>query len=306
MFGKVPEIIWQDTNFITISKTAKLLYLYLLTNKHRGILGVFRLPLAYIEADTKITSEEISKAIDELEKISYIEYDKELEVVLIKSYLKVNSHYSFKHYIGGLREIKGLNLSKLSDSLLEIVKGVIAIETNDNNLKELNNIVNYLESSKGHRRVIEESSKGHRLPVSYSYSKSYSYSQSIEGGEEKKEELNLFQEEEVEKVPSDKEEFQKLIDYLNELSGKRYRLTDQILVSMRARRKEGFTYEDMKKAIDKQVANLKGTDKEHYMHPRTIFRNASKLDGCINMTPKKKNSGRLGDLIISDTDPLNQ
>ena len=155
MFGKVPEIIWQDTNFITISKTAKLLYLYLLTNKHRGILGAFRLPLAYIEADTKITSEEISKAIDELEKISYIEYDKELEVVLIKSYLEINSHYSFKHYIGGLREIKGLNLSKLSDSLLEIVKGVIAIETNDNNLKELNNIVNYLESSKGHRRVID-------------------------------------------------------------------------------------------------------------------------------------------------------
>jgi uncharacterized phage protein (TIGR02220 family) len=310
MFGKVPELIWRDIKFIRLSETTKLIYLYLLTNKHRTLLGMYYLPLSYIETDTGVAKSNLGKVFKELDSINYAYYDDECGVVLLPNYLELNNHYNWKHLRGGLAALSGVRFGKLASVMIEIMDNELAKTSNKEKISAFNDIKAYLVETQENILHPERQSIASCLPLSISISKSISISNKggVGGkkeGEEESEELELFQQDSSDKVKSDKEEFQELIDYLNELSGKRYRLTDQILVSMRARRKEGFTYEDMKKAIDNQVANLKGTDKEHYMHPRTIFRNASNLDGYINMTIKKK-SGRLGNTKISDTDPLNQ
>lgn len=75
-------------------------------------------------------------------------------------------------------------------------------------------------------------------------------------------------------------DFQEIIKYLNLKTGKKFRITNPHRGLIRARFKEGYELADFKQAIDNQVRQWTGTDKEQYLRPQTIFN--GKFDGYVN------------------------
>lgn len=72
-----------------------------------------------------------------------------------------------------------------------------------------------------------------------------------------------------------------IVEYLNERTGKKYRVTNRKTKSLiESRVKEGFTIEDFEKVIDTKTKTWKGTDMEKYLRPETLF--GSKFEGYLN------------------------
>ncbi|BDZ30601.1 phage replisome organizer N-terminal domain-containing protein [Lactiplantibacillus sp. WILCCON 0030] len=83
-------------------------------------------------------------------------------------------------------------------------------------------------------------------------------------------------------------DWQTVIDYLNEKTGKRFKHTDSNKRLVVARHKDGgYTVDDMKQVIDNQCAAwLTNPNMNQYLRPATLFR-ASKFEGYLNNEPKK-------------------
>ena len=78
-----------------------------------------------------------------------------------------------------------------------------------------------------------------------------------------------------------------VIEYLNEKSGKNYRVTPSTSSLILARISEGFTKDDCFTVIDNKVATWKGTEWEKFLRPETLFC-ASKFQGYLNEKPAEK------------------
>lgn len=75
------------------SAEVQALVLYLLTNRHSRPIGIYRLPLGYITADTGLAEETIVKAMNVVEDAGFAVYDSDtLEIFVVKS-----AH----HFLGG-------------------------------------------------------------------------------------------------------------------------------------------------------------------------------------------------------------
>lgn len=89
---------------------------------------------------------------------------------------------------------------------------------------------------------------------------------------------------------ADAEQFdwQSVIDYLNEKTGKKFKHTDSNKRLVVARHKDGgYTIDDMKQVIDNQcTAWLNNPNMNQYLRPATLFR-ASKFEGYLNNGPKQ-------------------
>ena len=81
-----------------------------------------------------------------------------------------------------------------------------------------------------------------------------------------------------------------VIDYMNEVGGKRFKKIETNREFIRARLNDGYTIEDCKEAIDKSWEKDHGTDKEMYFNPKTIFR-PKNFEMILNM-PWKRKSGQ--------------
>lgn len=94
----------------------------------------------------------------------------------------------------------------------------------------------------------------------------------------------------AESLPEEKIPYKKILDYLNQKTGKHYRNvpTNQDLI--RARWNDGFRFDDFIKVIDNKVAEWKGTGvtfsggqlAENYLQPSTLF--SRKFDKYLNQT----------------------
>ena len=72
-----------------------------------------------------------------------------------------------------------------------------------------------------------------------------------------------------------------VIEYLNNKLGTRYKYTTKDIQShIKARLKEGFTYEDFVCVIDKKYAEWHGTKMEEYLRPITLF--STKFQSYLN------------------------
>lgn len=89
------------------------------------------------------------------------------------------------------------------------------------------------------------------------------------------------------KILNNKEIYKEVIDYLNEVTGKRYRHTDVTIKLIKARLNEGFTVDDFKQVIDKKTKDWKDDAKmKDYIRPQTLF--GTKFEGYLNQEEKKK------------------
>lgn len=119
----------------------------------------------------------------------------------------------------------------------------------------------------------------HRLPETTTETTTYTAEQAESLPEE------MQEKEKKEKIP-----YKKILDYLNQKTGKHYRNvpTNQDLI--RARWNDGYRFDDFIKVIDNKVAEWKGTGvtfsggklAEEYLQPSTLF--SRKFDKYLNQT----------------------
>ena len=80
---------------------------------------------------------------------------------------------------------------------------------------------------------------------------------------------------------------ERVIDYLNDITGKRYRASNkQTKQLVKSRVKEGYTYDDFKLVIDNKSELWRNTAQEMYLRPATLFGN--KFDSYLNEKPEQK------------------
>lgn len=75
--------------------------------------------------------------------------------------------------------------------------------------------------------------------------------------------------------------YSQVISYLNEKTGKKYKITDSTKKMIRARQKEGYTLDDFKKVIDNKCNDWLNTPYNIYLRPSTLFR-PTKFEGYLN------------------------
>jgi uncharacterized phage protein (TIGR02220 family) len=75
-------------------------------------------------------------------------------------------------------------------------------------------------------------------------------------------------------IPKETQELaEKIIDYLNEKSGKKFTKKPNNIKPILSRLKEGYNYEDFQFVIDKKIYDWKGTNFQEYIRPITLFSN---------------------------------
>lgn len=97
----------------------------------------------------------------------------------------------------------------------------------------------------------------------------------------KNESLDTSVEQEDEKKARRSKEYQEIIKYLNDKTGKRFTAKSRDTQGhISARLDEGFTVDDFKIVIDKKIKEWMGTDMEKYLRPETLF--SKKFDRYLN------------------------
>lgn len=82
-------------------------------------------------------------------------------------------------------------------------------------------------------------------------------------------------------------EIKEAVSYLNSKAGTKYRHSaDKTKKLIRARLKDGFTLNDIKKVIDKKVDEWLKTDMSKYLRPETLF--GSKFESYLNQPEPEK------------------
>lgn len=85
--------------------------------------------------------------------------------------------------------------------------------------------------------------------------------------------------------------YSKIINYLNDQTGKKYKVTDKWKKLIQARLNEGQTYDDFIKVIDTKVKQWKNDAKmNQYLRPQTLFGN--KFDEYLNEYVQPVNNSR--------------
>lgn len=98
---------------------------------------------------------------------------------------------------------------------------------------------------------------------------------------------------------ADKDPFKEIIAYLNERTGKSYRLGKNTRKLINARLSEGYSVDDFKKVIDVKCAEWNGTDFEKYLQPSTLFA-PSHFDEYLNTDMPKKPRKQQRQMDISE------
>ena len=87
-FRAVHTKLWTDREVEPLSKEAKLLFLYLLTNPHRSSSGLYPITRNRAAQDCSMTVEEVDSAFEELAGAGLTLYDDETSTVLVLNAVK--------------------------------------------------------------------------------------------------------------------------------------------------------------------------------------------------------------------------
>lgn len=83
-----------------------------------------------------------------------------------------------------------------------------------------------------------------------------------------------------------------VLDYFREITGKNIKNTESNLRKVRARLKEGFTVEELKKIVDIKHLEWRNTERKKYIRVETLF--SGKAGGYLTqedqVKPKKRNT----------------
>lgn len=111
----INTIIWSDPWFELLEPSAKLLFIYLVTNEKTNMLGVYEISIRKVSFETGIKQSEIERYLKEFELSKKIKYAENR--VLLLNFLK-HQNYNFNMMKSAIRTYKNLPLSLRNSELI--------------------------------------------------------------------------------------------------------------------------------------------------------------------------------------------
>ena len=263
----VDTSFWTDGKVDEFSPEDKYFMLYLLTNPFSTQLGIYEISIKQAAFQMGYSVEAVKVLIDRFQsKYGVILFSESTNEIAIKNFLR---HSIIK---GGapvrdclVKEIKKVKNRALLASVFAHVKQYDGVNETVANIiaeyEEKNGDLNYCNEKKNENANENENENDNEVssPVS----------------------SNDTSDDTLDKEKH-KETIAEIIAYLNEKTGKNYRVSgENVKKLIRGRLADGYTLEDFKTVIDVKCADWLGSDYEKYLRPTTLFQ-SGKFDGYLN------------------------
>ena len=241
-YRNVQTKIWNDKDFMGLSKDGKFLFIYLITNNHINNSGVFELPLKTISSETGLPVPTIDQILTN-HSIKNVFYDAENEMIFIKNIRKYNK----------------------AGNPIQVQKGIIS-EFQENSKTFLwKRFIEVNPQFKDKLSIIAQSLPNDSIPLPIPL-KDY---KDVNNNKP----LKIENEKLIEK---------EILEYLNKKAGKNYKPTEATLAPISARLNEGYTKEDCLRVINTKVPQWRGDSKmDGFLRPETLF-GKQKFPGYAN------------------------
>ena len=253
-YGQIQCSIWTHPDFVSLSDQGKVLMCYLLTGQHSNGLGCYRMPIGYITADLGWTEKKASETVSELFRNGFIRVCKATDFVWIPKYIRWNPPANANVAKAREKEFAGIPSSfeyfaLLSKDLLEHYE--YWAEPFRNRLETVCRTVSKQEPNL---------SEPIREDIYMSGKPDVSDEKTLNGKKE-----------------TPRKQARRVLEFLNEKTGRQYRPVDANLKMIEARLKEGATETECRQVIAKKRREWEGDEKmSAYLRPATLF-NATKF-----------------------------
>jgi hypothetical protein len=115
-FSKVSPQIWESDRFRNLAgDSARLAYLYFLSNGHQNSIGCYKLPAAYACADMSWDEPKYQATLAALIAAELIETDPQTREILIPRWFKHNPPTNAKHAMGSFRLVEKIESPALRE-----------------------------------------------------------------------------------------------------------------------------------------------------------------------------------------------
>ena len=225
-YAKVYKKMWNNDKFRTLSVDAKLLWIYILSNQHSNTIGIYVISKLYILSDLEWLSKRLGKPFGELLRKGLIYYFEDNRVLIIPSWFEHNK-------IDNPNQLK-----KAAAELSEIPQSIIRQIVNKGFAKGF---------AKGLPKGLQEG-----LPKGYTNPESESESESETETETTSMSNPTDVDRDVDLKKSQYKDIQEIYDFYivqSERDPKLYKLTKLRKDKIKARLKDGFTKNDISKAV---------------------------------------------------------
>lgn len=292
MYTKVEDLFWRDEKLKKCSIDARYIFVYLLSNPHRNILGFYYMPKMYAMFDLGMVEERFDKGLGELLDNGFIKHDEASNVVFVKRFLKYNKLDNKNQVASAIKRIDELPNTDLFEDLLETLCE-LEIDKYDDLIEAVKQKVS-LDFLKGFERV----SKGYAKQETETEEETEEVKEAEKVSEAEKEAEtesgkpdNLSVDETVEVLSGNPDETENpkpagkvindVVEFLNSTVGTGYRASSKKTKSLiKARMNEGYGINDFKTVIMKKSTEWIGSDFEKFLRPETLFGN--KFESYLN------------------------
>jgi hypothetical protein len=118
MYRTVDASTWNDKRVEKLNSNGKLLFLYLITNPHTHVSGIYCLPKLYIQHETGLSRRKIDTLLHTLSGLGLARYDDENEVVWVSSMLRYQGKGEKNHRSAAKHVAEDLHKSFLINNYL--------------------------------------------------------------------------------------------------------------------------------------------------------------------------------------------
>ncbi len=255
----VDTAFWEDSKVIDkYSVEDKYFLLYLMTNPHTTQVGIYKLPRRLISFETGYTVESVTVILERFEsKYNNIVYDYETQEIAVLNSLK----YSIVKGGKPVADLLTKELSKIKNDKLI--------------LKVYENLMIFWERStrdfdKTVKKLFETELEKRNVPIIFN-----------DNDNDNEESYHESYDESYDESSKNNIPYSKIIEYLNEKTNKRYKVTQKWKDLIKARWNEGQREDDFKKVIDVKTQQwIESSEMNKYLRPQTLFGN--KFDEYLN------------------------
>lgn len=121
-YTKIDELMWSDPKFCSLSDDGKLLFVYLVTCRHRNIIGLYYLPAPYAAFDLKWDLKRFDKGLLELLEKGLIKYNSNSSMLMIVNFLKYNPLENPNQVKGAVKALAVLPPNGLDSTFLNSIE----------------------------------------------------------------------------------------------------------------------------------------------------------------------------------------
>lgn len=119
MYRSINAEFWTDKKIRLLTLEEKAIFLYLITNPHTHVSGIYYLPLPTMEHETNVKGGRLLKILSQLSSAELIQVDTDREVIWVVNMLRYQGHGK-KIAKGVIYQLKSLHQSPLISSFLKV------------------------------------------------------------------------------------------------------------------------------------------------------------------------------------------